>query len=262
MSKEPLHIDLLIIKKRTDAVIQNEIGRIFRGYNVIEFKSPDDNLTIDDFYKTIGYACLYKGLGETVNKIPAEELTISIFRDSYPHKMMAALQQSGMTIKERFQGIYYVSGQLPFPAQVVVTGQLKRDHRSLRILSKNADENDVRAFLKEMDSVLVPGDRENVRAVIGVSSAANGEVYEKIGRSNIMSVLDKWIGEELLEAENRGIQEGKQEGIQQGIKEGIQKGTLQSLVNVMKSLSLDADRAMDALNIPMEERGLYRSQLQ
>ena len=81
-----------------------------------------------------------------------------------------------------------------------------------------------------------------------------------------MSVLDKWIGEELLEAENRGIQKGKhegiQEGIQEGIKEGIQKGTLQSLVNVMKSLSLDADRAMDALNIPMEERGLYRSQLQ
>ena len=262
LSREPLRIDLLIIKKLTGAVIQNEIGRIFRGYNVIEYKSPDDNLTIDDFYKTVGYACIYKGLGETVNKIPAEELTVSVFRESYPHKMAAGLRQSGMTIEERFQGIYYVSGQLPFPAQIVVTGQLKPEHRSLRILSKNADENDVRAFFEETISSFTPGDRENVRAVLEVSAAANGELYEKIGRSDIMSVLDKWIDEELVKAESKGMQKGIQKGIQTGIQKGIQKGKLESLANVMKSFSVDADRAMDALHIPMEEREIYRSQLQ
>ena len=49
-------------------------------YNVIEYKSLEDNLSIDDFYKTMGYACLYKGYGNRVDQIPAEELTISIFR--------------------------------------------------------------------------------------------------------------------------------------------------------------------------------------
>ena len=72
LSKEPIRVDLLIIKKVTDVVIRNEIGRIFKTYNVVEYKSPENGLTIDDYFKTDGYACLYKGLGETVNQIPAD----------------------------------------------------------------------------------------------------------------------------------------------------------------------------------------------
>lgn len=43
LSKKPLQMDLLIIEKRKNAQIQNEIGTIFRGHNVIEYKSPDDD---------------------------------------------------------------------------------------------------------------------------------------------------------------------------------------------------------------------------
>ena len=53
LSKKPLQMDLLIIEKRKNAQIQNEIGTIFRGHNVIEYKSPDDGMTIDDFFKTL-----------------------------------------------------------------------------------------------------------------------------------------------------------------------------------------------------------------
>lgn len=81
LSKEPLRADLLVIKKMTDAVIENEIGKIFRKYNMIEYKSPGDGLSIDDYYKTVGYACLYKGLGASVNQIPAGELTVSLVRE-------------------------------------------------------------------------------------------------------------------------------------------------------------------------------------
>lgn len=84
LSKEPLRMDLLIIKKLADVRIENEIGRIFKRYNVVEYKSPEDGLSIDDYYKTIGYACLYKGFGDTVDQIPAQELTVSIFRESCP----------------------------------------------------------------------------------------------------------------------------------------------------------------------------------
>ena len=47
-----------------------------RKYNIIEYKSPKDELNIDDYYKTVGYACLYKGYGENVDIIPADELTV------------------------------------------------------------------------------------------------------------------------------------------------------------------------------------------
>ena len=77
LSKEPIRIDLLIIKDEAlKSGIKNEIGHIMRKYNIIEYKSPKDELNIDDYYKTVGYACLYKGYGENVDIIPADELTV------------------------------------------------------------------------------------------------------------------------------------------------------------------------------------------
>ena len=60
---KPLAIDLLITKKQTDISIRNEIGHIFRGHNIIEYKDPEDSLNIDVFFKAEGYACLYKAYG-------------------------------------------------------------------------------------------------------------------------------------------------------------------------------------------------------
>ncbi|MEI3437859.1 MAG: hypothetical protein V8Q83_06605 [Blautia sp.] len=100
LSKEPIRIDLLIVKDRKKlGKIKNEIGHIMRTYNVIEYKSPEDGLTIDDFYKTIGYACLYKGYGENVDKIPVNELTVSLFREAYPREMFLALKRHGHEIE-------------------------------------------------------------------------------------------------------------------------------------------------------------------
>lgn len=57
---EPLRIDLLIINKDPDEVIKNEIGTRFLWHNIVKYKSPDDKVNIDTFYKVLSYACLYK----------------------------------------------------------------------------------------------------------------------------------------------------------------------------------------------------------
>ncbi len=69
LNTKPLEIDLLVIKKEPYAEMQNEIGKIFRTHNIMEYKSPEDSLDIDTFYKVTGYACLYKSYGKTVNQI-------------------------------------------------------------------------------------------------------------------------------------------------------------------------------------------------
>ena len=105
-----------------------------RRYNVIEYKSPTDNLSIDDFYKTLGYACLFKGYGTNVNQIPTNELTISIFYEAYPRKMLLTIEMEGHTIEEKYPGIYYVY-DFPFPVQIVVIKQLRSgEHKSLKVL--------------------------------------------------------------------------------------------------------------------------------
>ena len=37
LSKKPMEIDVLIIKKKTEEPIEKNIGRIFRKYNIVEY---------------------------------------------------------------------------------------------------------------------------------------------------------------------------------------------------------------------------------
>lgn len=47
LGTRPKEIDVLIVKKKPDTVIHKNIGQIFKRYNIIEYKSPSDYLSID-----------------------------------------------------------------------------------------------------------------------------------------------------------------------------------------------------------------------
>ena len=229
LSKEPIRIDLLIIKEK-EKRIKNEIGHMMRSYNVIEYKSPEDNLSIDDFYKTMGYACLYKGYGDRVNQIPAEELTISIFKESYPRKLFLTLRRQGHKIEEKYAGIYYVYG-FPFPAQIVVIRQLNRgEHKSLRVLSTKADREDVKDFLKETEKIVSPRERNNIDAVLQASVRANYKLYEEVRRENTMcEALRELMKDEIEEELDKARTVGRAEGIAAGRAEGIAAGRAEGI---------------------------------
>ena len=245
LSKEPVRMDLLIIKKLSDARIENELGHIFKRFNVVEYKNPDDALTIDDYYKTVGYACLYKGLGESIDLIPADELTISIFRESCPREMFKAMKKMDLEIEERYPGIYYISGkQALFDTQIVVTKQLEKEtHRTLRVLSKHVQEEDVRAFVEKAGKMTEPGDRNNIDAVLHVSVSANREIYEAIRR------CDKIMCDALRELMKEDFEETKQETL------------LETIKNLMDTMKWTAEQAMTAMKIPDADRGKYIAKL-
>jgi len=56
LTTEPLRIDVLIIKKKRNVVIKKNIAQIFRANNVIEYKSPSDRVTIEDYHKVQCYS--------------------------------------------------------------------------------------------------------------------------------------------------------------------------------------------------------------
>ncbi len=213
LSKEPLRVDLLVVGKQNDIQLENEAGRIFKRYNIIEYKSPDDGLTIDDFFKTIGYACLYKALGKTVNQIPEEQITVSLFRDTYPQELFRTLKESGRKIEEKYPSIYYVSGNVQFDVQIVVMNQLSPEkHSAFRVLSKCAKEEDVRRFLKESLTLVNQGDRANADAVFEVSIAANSALYEKIRSDEVMcKAMEDLMKDVIAQREEDARQEGRQE---------------------------------------------------
>ena len=51
LSTEGIRMDVLILKKDPSLVLDFDIGRIFRGHNILEYKRPDDKLNIDVFAK-------------------------------------------------------------------------------------------------------------------------------------------------------------------------------------------------------------------
>ncbi len=278
LSKKPLQIDLLIIKKVADIQIENEIGRIFKEYNILEYKSPTDGLTIDDYYKTIGYACLYKGLGDRVNQVPAEELTLSIFREGYPRGLFKALRESGYTIEEQFPGVYYILGNVLFDTQVVVTKRLSREnHSSLRILSRNAEAEDVRTFLTKARRLDSPGNRHNADAVLQASIHANKRLYDEIRRDlgmcealrelmkdEIDKILEEATAKATEEAEAKAAEEAAkaaEEAMEKGMEKGADNTIITSVRNLMETMKLTAEQAMDAIKVPMESRSKYLSKL-
>ena len=226
LSKEPIRIDLLIIKEESDRRIKNEIGHIMKKYNVIEYKSPEDALTIDDFYKTVGYACLYKGYGEHVDAVPINELTVSIFRATRPEKMFLTLQKYGHKIEEKYPGIYYVTEHLPFPVQIIVTQELEPgEHRSLRILSNHAKKEDVEGFLKKAEEMNMPRDRQNVEAVLQVSVKANDELYREIRRdANMCDALRELMKDDIEREVSAARKLGESEGEVRGEARGKAMG--------------------------------------
>lgn len=54
----------------------------------IEYKSPTDSLSIDDFYKVYGYACFYKSDTTAVDEIPSEEITITFVCKRFPRNLV------------------------------------------------------------------------------------------------------------------------------------------------------------------------------
>ncbi len=112
LGKDPVRLDFLVIKKEPDIVLNDPIGEFFRQVNIFEYKSPEDGLSIDDFYKVQAYGLLYKGFGRKVNELPVENITLTIVRHTYPKDMMQMLQDSDIIISNVHSGIYRFEGKL------------------------------------------------------------------------------------------------------------------------------------------------------
>ena len=127
LGTDPMRIDVLIIKKHSGEQIQKNIGRIFREYNIVEYKSPEQYLSIDAFYKVLGYACFYKADVQHVDTIKIDGITISYVSKSYPRKLIKHLKSvRGYDLVSKGKGIWYIEGGM-FPMQLIVTSMLSEE---------------------------------------------------------------------------------------------------------------------------------------
>ena len=217
LTEKPLQIDCTVVKVKKNCRIKNEIGKIFRKYNIFEYKSPMDELNIDTFYKAVAYACLYKVLPKHVNEISAEEITITLIRDRKPVKLMQELERSGYECKKETAGIYYIYSVM-FPVQIIVSSELDTDmHVQLKALTDHLDETLMRQYLLEV-SAFAEREKNLADVVLQVIVNSNMEKVEewKGSEQTMCEALRVLMKEELKEERVAGLREGRLEGQREG----------------------------------------------
>ena len=219
LNQQALEIDLLIIKKKDNQQIKNEIGKLFRKYNIIEYKSPKDELSIDTLYKVGAYTSLYKAYGDTVDERKVDEITTSLIRKAKPIKLFQYFEEHGIQLENPYKGIYYVKGGVLFPTQIVVTKELTpQEHIWLTALSDGMQKQQLEELLQKVESFHTKLDRELADAVLGVAIKANWQIAQELRGDGKMSQALL----ELMEPEINKIKETvREETTQQGIKNAV-----------------------------------------
>ena len=220
ISKKPMQIDVLV-KNEKHVKLRKNIGRIFRQYNIIEYKSPEDDLDIDDFYKTYAYACLYKSDTETVDLIPADELTITFVCYHYPRNMLRKLEQDRkFSVEQQDSGIYYLVGDA-IPIQLVIVPKLSKEHNYWL----NNLRNDLKAGSEIKNFIESYSKNKNSKLYQSLADAVMRANWEKLKEgSNMCEALKELFADDLRESREQGIIEGKTAGRIELIIKIFQKG--------------------------------------
>ena len=123
LSKEALRIDVLVIKKDKDVMIEKNIGKIFKEHNIIEYKSPTDYLSVHDYNKVKGYAYLYSAF----EGIELSQITVSFLIPEITPSLRTYLTNSqDFAITNVDDGLNYIDDK-SFSVQIIEQKKLSAD---------------------------------------------------------------------------------------------------------------------------------------
>ena len=242
LSKKPMQMDELIIKVAENEAIHKNIGRIFRRYNIIEYKSPDDNLTINDFYKVYGYCCFYQSDTDKICEIPPEELTITFICNHFPRRMVQHLKEfRRLDIIHVEAGIYYITGDA-FPMQLLVTKELEpKENLWLQSLRNNMSKpEEIEALLKEYEA---KKSSKLYQAAMEVITRANWDAVKEV-KETMCEALKELMAEEFQEQE---------ELVTKRVTEEVTEQVTEEFIRTLSKSITDVDKLAELLNLPVEQ---------
>ena len=212
LNSKPLQMDLFVIKKDIDIELQNEIGKIFRRYNIIEYKSPDAALSIDTYYKGLAYACLYKAGGAHVNEKPADEITLTFVRTRKPVALLRQLRESGRMAARVSDGIYHVNESL-FAVQIVVASELcKEEHLWLCSLTGKLSHEGAKRLIYETNGLERKDEKDFADSVLEVAMSANKAIFQRVKEgAEVCEALRKLMEPEMKQAITKAVDEAVSE---------------------------------------------------
>lgn len=192
LNSKPIQIDLLVIKKSKDVEIKNEIGKIFRGHNIMEYKSPKDAMNIDTFVKAVAYACLYKANEEYVGDICLDDITITLIREQKPRELLKWFIENGYAVYQKW----------------------------LTLLISNLSRTDAERIIVQMGALVQKDEKEFGDSVLQVAMKENQKLFDdmKMEDPEMCDALRELMKPELDEALEKGRELEKTELIFKALK--------------------------------------------
>lgn len=239
LTKKPLFIDLLVIKKQAEEQINNPIGSIFRGWNVMEYKSPTDYVSIDDFYKVCAYAYILKSDTDNVDSIKFEDITISFVSTSITEYLFEHLENIREYKKSvHVKGIYYFIRSGDIPIQFIILDELDKQYKWLAGLTNHISKEMLFDLVKDYSE---KEKNEYKEAVLNAVFNTNHEIARKLKEEEDMT-----MSKEMLELFRPEIEEAKKEGRIEGemkwisaIKKKKERGMAEPYIADMLELHVD-----------------------
>lgn len=211
LGTKPKEIDILVIKKNGDIPIKKNIGRIFRKHNIIEYKSPEDSLTINDFYKVIGYTYFYKADTKLQDEIKMEELTVTFVSRKFPRDLFKHLRGRGMKLIKAEGGIWYLKYEM-ISMQFIVTAQLSEEE-NFWLKNLTNDLRDKRIAQQLIEDYKIHKDDIHYSSVMDVIMRANKEMFFKEGDEKMCQAMMEFLQDRIDEMVDKASEKSKEDGI-------------------------------------------------
>jgi len=234
LTTEPLRIDLLIIKKQKDVIIDKNIARIFRADNLLEYKSPKDYLSVNDYLKVYAYANLYAAITPGVD---FADITLTFVENRHPRKLLKYLTEiRGYTAEETSPGIYLVSGDY-LPIQIIESGKLpEQENMWLSFMAKGLKADSLNSILDEVDK---RGNKAQLGAYFAVLLRANRKAFLEginMARSRLPSLEEVLMEAGLIP---EWIERGRVQGMEVAARNAIVKGLPIDVIHDITGLDIE-----------------------
>ena len=260
LGTKPKQIDALIIKKQKDIPVKKNIGKIFRGHNIVEYKSPTDYLCIDDYYKGYAYAMFYKSDTQKVDEIQISDITLTFVSTKYPQKFVEHLKtQWNYMFEQKYPGIYYIQKESDiFPIQLIVTSELKwEDNLWLRSLTNKLED---RTQIKKIVNEYHRNKRNKLyESVMDIIVKANHKEFEE-AKGDMCKALEELMADVIEERVAEKVEERLEERLAEVTKEadarGMERGELINSIKMFKKCLRRGDSKQEAMDFSEIEQAL------
>lgn len=211
------------------------MGRVER--NLIEYKSPDDELSFNTFLKGIAEVYLYKVKKE---KTRIDSYSLTFIRTRKPVALFEVLNRHGFVIEEKYPGIYYISGRNVIPIQIVVSGRLNtEEHIWLNSLTKKLSMEQAKVLVAVTNELEDVAEKKFADSVWEIVTRANKELIEKMREENIMcKAMAEIFKPEIDAAVEAAVAEVREsaftDGFNNGFNNGIDDKGIKVFINMIK----------------------------